>query len=122
MKRGDTRTKGREGEDSAIEYLKKKGYRIIERNYKNPFGEIDVIAREGDTIVFIEVKTRNTLSFGPPVEAVDSRKQERIGKTAFGYITEKKLTEQPVRFDVVSIFEGKMEVIKDAFDLEGDLW
>lgn len=94
----------------------------MERNYKNPFGEIDVVAKEGDTIVFIEVKARDTLSFGPPAAAVDFRKQQRIGKVAFGYITEKKLANHPVRFDVVSIFEGKMEVIKDAFDLEGDLW
>lgn len=123
MERHSTRTKGRHGEEIAVEYLKNNGYRIVENNYKNCFGEIDIIAKEGDTIVFIEVKARNTDFYGHPAASVDLRKQRRIGKVAEGYLTEKKLSDHPVRFDVVSICEGKIEVIKDAFELqEGLLW
>lgn len=122
MNRYNTRVKGKYGEEKAIRYLSNNGYRIVEKNYRNTFGEIDIVAREDDTIVFIEVKTRNISSYGPPEAAVDLRKQHRICKVAAGYINEKKLSDQPVRFDVVSISGIKIELIKDAFDLQEGLW
>ena len=120
MERESTRAIGRDGEEIAAEYLRNNGYRIVEKNYKNRFGEIDIIAKDGNTVVFIEVKTRNTPSYGTPSSAVDSKKQQRIGKVALTYLTKKGLTQHPVRFDVVSICDGKIEVIRDAFELRED--
>jgi len=120
MERVSTRAIGRDGEEIAAEYLRNNGYRIVEKNYKNRFGEIDVIAKDGNTLVFVEVKTRNTPSYGSPSSAVDSKKQQRIGKVAVTYLTEKRLTHSPVRFDVVSICDGEIEVIRDAFELRDD--
>ena len=120
MERESTRAIGRDGEEIAAEYLRNNGYRIVEKNYKNRFGEIDVIAKDGNTVVFIEVKTRNTPSYGTPSSAVDSKKQQRIGKVALTYLTKKGLTQHPVRFDVVSICDGEIEVIRDAFELRED--
>jgi len=120
MERESTRAIGRDGEEIAAEYLRNNGYRIVEKNYKNRFGEIDVIAKDGNTVVFIEVKTRNTPSYGTPSSAVDSKKQQRIGKVAVTYLTKKGLTQHPIRFDVVSICDGEIEVIRDAFELRED--
>ncbi len=120
---GDTRAKGRHGEELAAAYLIKHGFRIIEKNYRNHFGEIDIIAEEAGTVVFIEVKLRNLISYGHPVTAVDKWKQMRLSRIAAGYITEKRLTERPCRFDVVSIYKGNIELIKDAFEMpEGLSW
>ena len=120
MERESTRAIGRDGEEIAAEYLRNNGYRIVEKNYKNRFGEIDIIAKDGNTVVFIEVKTRNTPSYGTPSSAVDSKKQQRIGKVALTYLTKKGLTQHPVRFDAVSICDGEIEVIRDAFELRED--
>ena len=115
--------KGRHGEEMAVEYLINNGYMIVERNYKNCFGEIDVIASEGDTVVFVEVRARNTVYYGTPAASVDLRKQQRLYKVAAGYIVKKELSGTPVRFDVVSICEEKIEIIRDAFEIQEDfLW
>ena len=111
---------GDEGEDIAVNYLKKRGYKVIERNHKNTFGEVDIIALHKGTLVFIEVKTRRTDEYGMPFEAVDHRKQEKLKKVALMYL--KRLKKQvPARFDVVSISieDGKpgIELITDAFEL-----
>ena len=110
---------GKEGEDLAVRHLKKKGYRIIERNYKNPLGEIDIIAYESGSVVFIEVKTRSTDEFGMPVEAVHRKKQEKMKQVALMYLKRFK-TEMPARFDVVSVYAGRVEaeveIIKNAFE------
>ncbi len=117
------RAKGRDGEARAEEYLLIKGYSILEKNYRNRFGEIDIIARDGKTLVFLEVKTRNTDSHGLPVDAVDSRKRSRLGRVAISYMAEKKLINLPCRFDVLSIYENRIELFADAFDLpEGHTW
>lgn len=112
---------GSQGEDIAIRFLKKKGMRILARNYKTPYGEIDIIAREGNTIVFIEVKTRTTNSFGQPVEAISGRKQKTLGLVALHYLTNGK-THLPARFDIVSIMlkQGGYDVehLRDAFELK----
>jgi len=112
---------GSEGEDLAVRFLQKKGYRIVARNYKTPVGEIDIIARDGDTIVFIEVKTRTDISFGYPFEAVNKRKRQKLKNLALLYL-KRQGKEFPVRFDVLSIFcmgNGKKDIehIKDAFEV-----
>ena len=123
MERRSTRSKGRQGEEIAVEYLKNNGYRIVEKNYRNCFGEIDVVAQEGATVVFVEVKTKNTPCYDHPAAAVDLRKQQRLCKVAATYIIKKRLTHHPVRFDVVSIYGEKIEVIKNAFELQEEfLW
>jgi len=112
---------GSEGEDLAVRFLQKKGYRIVARNYKTPVGELDIIARDGDTIVFIEVKTRTDISFGYPFEAVNKRKRQKLKNLALLYL-KRQGKESPVRFDVLSIFcmgNGKKDIehIKDAFEV-----
>lgn len=112
---------GSKGEDLAVKFLKKKGYRIIERNYKTFVGEIDIIAKDSNTIVFIEVKTRMNDSFGYPFEAVNKKKRQKLKNLALLYL-KKQGTESPVRFDVISIFcmeNGLKEIdhIKDAFEV-----
>jgi putative endonuclease len=110
---------GDRGEDLAAAALKKQGYKIIERNYKTPLGEIDLIARQGKTLIFIEVKTRKSLHFGAPQEAVSPAKQVRLRRLADYYLKQKRLTEAKVRFDVVAVTltaEGpQIEIIPGAF-------
>ncbi len=111
---------GKEGEELAVRFLKKKGYRVIEKNYRTPFGEIDIIAKDKDAIVFIEVKTREGTDFGQPFEAVNIHKRQKIAKVALSYL--KRFKEEPrCRFDVVSIlYKGKnaeIELLKDAFEV-----
>jgi len=112
---------GKKGEDVALRFLKKRGYRIIERNYVCKMGEMDIIAREKDTLAFIEVKTRTSTLFGPPQLAVNSKKQRQLSKVALSYLKTKQLEDIKARFDVVAILLGpkgeEIELIKDAFDL-----
>lgn len=118
----NTRQTGKRGEDCAVRFLKKEGYRIIERNYRCVFGEIDIIAFDGETISFVEVKSRTSNRFGNPEEAVVTRKQEKISRIALHYLEKKNFDEKTARFDVVAInFSSKGEsvkLIKDAFDLK----
>ncbi len=93
---------GPEGEDMAVKFLKGKGFRILHRNYKTPLGEADIIARDKDATVFIEVKARSSSRFGEPFEAVDLRKQERLKRIALWY-QKKEGGDLQVKFDVVSI-------------------
>ena len=113
---------GKQGEEIAIRFLKKKGYRILLRNYVCKMGEMDIIAREKDTLVFVEVKTRTSTEFGPPQLAVNSRKQRQLSKVALNYLNEKRLKDVKARFDVVAILlrqKGEeIELIRDAFDLQ----
>jgi len=112
---------GKKGEDLAIAQLKALKYKILERNYKCPLGEIDIIAREKDMLVFVEVKTRTTRDFGGPAAAVNERKQRQLSKVALTYLNQKKLTGLPARFDVVAIElippSARVEVIRNAFEL-----
>ncbi|MDA8433467.1 MAG: YraN family protein [Nitrospiraceae bacterium] len=113
-------TLGREGEELAVRFLRKQGFRILEKNYRTPFGEIDIVADDQGVLVFIEVKTRRGDSFGYPFEAVDRRKRDKIRKVALSYL-KKIRKEPPARFDVLSIdFEGgrkNIDHIKDAFEV-----
>ncbi|MGB5684809.1 MAG: YraN family protein [Candidatus Electrothrix sp.] len=109
-------TTGRSGEDLAVQHLEQQGYTILERNYRLRIGEIDIIARDGEYLVFIEVKTRRSKRFGSPFEAVDLRKQQKIFNIAAVYLQGKEL---PVRFDVVAVHLNeqnvRIEVLKNAF-------
>jgi len=120
--RGKRKELGQKGEETAALYLRRKGYKIIEQNYRySRLGEIDLIAQEGKDLVFVEVKTRSSLSFAEPEEAVNYQKQKRIIKLAQGYLLNQKLDQVSCRFDVVSIIidqGGKIKSIKlirDAF-------
>lgn len=113
-------TTGKFGEDLAADCLKKKGLKIIERNYRRKCGEIDIIARDNKTIVFIEVKTRTSTTYGSPFEAITFKKQQQIAMVAHDYLCRKKLSNQPARFDVIGITllpqkETKIEIIQNAF-------
>jgi putative endonuclease len=112
---------GRKGEELAVRYLKKLGYSIIEKNYRCPMGEVDIIAREGDILVFIEVKTRKDISFGRPKEAIDYRKRWQISKVAQYFLKKKNLQNISARFDVLEVQMDalglRFELIKDAFEL-----
>jgi putative endonuclease len=113
---------GKKGEEVALRFLKKKGYKIIQQNYVCEMGEMDIIAREKDTLVFVEVKTRTSMAFGPPQLAVNSTKQMQLSKVALYFLKEKRLEDIKARFDVVAILvrpKGEeIELIKDAFDLK----
>jgi putative endonuclease len=112
---------GKKGENLALRFLKKKGYRIIEQNYACKMGEMDLIAKEKDTLVFIEVKTRTSMDFGPPQLAVTEFKQRQLSKVALNFLKEKKVEDAKARFDVVAILltpgREEIELIRDAFDL-----
>ena len=98
--------------------MKGKGYKIIEKNYRSPFGELDIIAEEGGYLVFVEVKKRNTRTFGDPLEAVNAVKKKRIVKTAMFYMKTHKCLDRKVRFDVVGIDRENVKIVKHAFILE----
>ena len=110
---------GDHGEDLAAAALKEQGYKILARNYVTPLGEIDLVARQGKTVVIVEVKTRKSLRFGAPQESVSRTKQARLRRLAEYYLKDKRLTGTAVRFDVVAITlageEPRVEIITDAF-------
>jgi len=108
---------GKKGEDIAVKYLKKKGYEILDKNYKTSIGEIDIIAKDKDIIVFIEVKTRITKRFGEPFESITKEKKYRIFKIALFYLTKNKnLSHLQIRFDVISILFKNQYYIKHIID------
>lgn len=94
---------GDRGECAAAKYLEAQGFRILERQHRGHFGEVDLIAIDGDTLVFVEVKTRARTSAGDPTEAVDLPKQRKITKSALAYLKRKAWLERRCRFDVVAI-------------------
>ena len=108
------KTLGRKGENRAVKFLKNSGYRILERGYKNPFGEVDIIATKNDVIAFIEVKTRLNENYGAPSEAVDRKRREKYKKAAEYYFYGKQI-EVTVRFDIIEIVCGKINHIENAF-------
>lgn len=98
-----SRELGQAGEDAAVRFLEDKGFRILERNARTKAGEIDLVARDGDSIVFVEVKSRSSDRFGAPSEAVDSRKLSRLVRAAELYLLGKRAHNAAWRIDVVSI-------------------
>lgn len=118
----DNITFGARGENIAAAFLKGQKYAIVERNYRCKAGELDIVAREGNTLVFVEVKTRSNSSYGPPQLAVTRFKQRQISKAALTWLAQKKLQDVNARFDVIAIILRVHEVpaiehIKNAFDL-----
>ena len=113
---------GKEGEDLAVEYLCGRGYRIIARNFRTRFGEIDIIAADGPTVCFIEVKTRQQLRYGAPEDAVQRHKQRHMVKAALYFLKARHLLDAPSRFDVVSIAitggKAQITLIRSAFLLD----
>ncbi|MBO5372626.1 MAG: YraN family protein [Lachnospiraceae bacterium] len=111
---------GSDYETLAMEYLEGEKYQILERNFHSRWGEIDIIARDGDYLVFVEVKYRKNSSCGNPLEAVDARKQKRICRTAVYYLSKNGYGDsKPCRFDVIA-FEGEEVLhIKNAFEFAG---
>lgn len=112
------------GEELAGCCLKKHGYKILFRNYKCPLGEIDFIAKQEDTLVFIEVKARRSEHMGAPEESVSYFKRRKIVKSASYFLNHYQIKDIPCRFDVVSVFKVPqwgmdIEIIQDAFDENG---
>ena len=108
---------GKEQEDRAVKYLTAQGYRVLTTNFYCNAGEIDIIAKDGDYLCFIEVKYRSNISSGYPEEAVDPRKAGRIARSALYYMNMAGYAEDtPCRFDVVSMLEDEIYIIKNAFD------
>jgi putative endonuclease len=113
---------GQSGEETVARYLEKNGYTILTKNYRCKIGEIDIIARDGADLVFIEVKTRSGLGYGSPAAAVTLRKQRQITRAAQWYLAEQQLFDVPARFDVISVLYGEtnrqqIDHINNAFDL-----
>jgi putative endonuclease len=112
---------GKSGESYACRELERRGYAILERRFRTRYGELDIVARDGETLVFVEVKARRTTRYGTPVEAVTPFKQRRILRMAAEYVLMKGVCNFSCRFDVVSVLFGtglrpKVEVLKAAFD------
>lgn len=110
---------GKQGETAAAKYLKQNGYKILERNYRKTYGEIDIIAQKGENIAFVEVKTRKSDAYGTPAEFVTAGKQKKIIKAAYTYIQEHNLDAE-FTFDIVEVYlNGRkikaMNHIKNAF-------
>lgn len=104
------------GEVKAKEYLENKKYKILATNYKNKIGEIDIVAKDKDTIVFIEVKYKESLRFGHPREMVTFAKQNKIRHVALGYLQQKGLVDKVcIRFDVIDVLGDKITHIENAF-------
>lgn len=113
---------GKQGEEIAMAHLRREGYVLIERNYRCLFGEIDIIAREGDTLCFIEVKSRRSARYGDPQLAVNHKKQQKMTRVALHYLSSHDLCDRPARFDVVAVRlaengTGLVELIKNSFDV-----
>ena len=112
---------GKEGEAIAVQQLKKDGYKILETNYLTKLGEIDIIAKDRDTIVFVEVKARRSVHYGSPKEAVSTQKQKKISLVALYYLKTTNQMTTKARFDVVAVNlnrdKPRVEIIKNAFEL-----
>jgi len=116
----DKKSKGDFGEETACKYIKKNGYKILGKNFRTKFGEIDIIGIDNDTICFIEVKARSSSDYGSPEQFVTKRKQERLWKTASIYINKNTLEFGNYRFDVISVDleNEEIEIFKNAFQPE----
>ncbi|MBI3250021.1 MAG: YraN family protein [Deltaproteobacteria bacterium] len=127
MRSGEAkRDLGRLGEQTAEAFLCAQRYRVIARNYRCRLGEIDLVVRDGPTLVFVEVRSQTGQAFGDPLESVTLRKQRQIAKAAVHYVVAHRLEEQPMRFDVIGIrwVEGHPHFshVKAAFELPAKGW
>lgn len=115
---------GDRGEVFAVRYLKQQRLRILETQHRNAYGEVDIIAQDGECVVFVEVKTRSSTEAGRPLEAVDHRKQQRLTRIALAWLKRKKRLGKPARFDVISIVwaddcEPQLQHFRNAFEPVG---
>lgn len=111
---------GRRGEEAAARHLEKLGWRLVARRHRSRLGEIDLIAEEDGTVVFVEVKCRRSRACGPPEESVTPSKQRRLARLAEGFLAAKGIRGRDCRFDVIAVDEapgGRLEIrhIRDAF-------
>jgi len=106
---------GRAGEDAAAAWYEQNGYEVLARNWQCRQGEIDLIVRRAHTVVFCEVKTRTSTAFGAPVEAITREKRERLRRLAARWLADQLSPVREIRFDVVSILDGHVEVLHGAF-------
>lgn len=115
-----TRARGRSAEASAVAWLERNGYSIRERNHSTPAGEIDVVAIEGDTLCFVEIKARSGTGFGPAIAAVTPRKQHRLARAAALYLASEPFS-GPCRFDVLGLDSGpdgwEFTLVRNAFEV-----
>lgn len=115
----DVRKIGKQAEDMACEFLKKKGFELLDRNYRSKMGEIDLIMRKGNDIIFAEVRARNHPLYGDALESVTPYKQAKIIKTAMHYLQYKNWFDKVnCRFDVIAIYQHQCEWIQHAFTIE----
>ncbi len=118
---GGKKEVGKRGDDAAARYIEKRGYKIVERNFTCPLGEMDIIALDKKTLCFIEVKTLSGKAYGPPEIAVNVHKQHKLSKVALAYLNQKHLNDIKARFDVIAVTlspgDERIELIKDAFEL-----
>jgi putative endonuclease len=120
------RGRGKVGEDDAVRWLERQGYQVVERNVVNHGGEIDLVARDGETLCFVEIKARASGAFGPAIAAVDARKQRRVSRAAALYLAVKSPGDMPCRFDVIGLdrsdrsLDGwRYTLVRDAFPFAG---
>ncbi len=111
----ENKVKGGIGEAKVYHYLEKSGYKILETNFENIYGEIDIIALKDRKIVFIEVKARSSYAFGRPCEAVTPYKQNKIRQAAEAYLIKKKLYERDMSFDVIEVLDDEINHLKSCF-------
>jgi putative endonuclease len=117
------RQTGDEGEALAARHLESQGYKILARNYRCRGGELDIVAADGATVAFVEVKTRRTGAFGSPFDAVDHRKRARMTTAALTFVAEHRLAGRALRFDVVAVWARetppRVELLRNAFEAQG---
>lgn len=122
MEKGEPRSKiklGKIGEKLASNYLEKNNYKIIEKNHRSRFGEIDIIAKVDDIFVFVEVKTKSTRAYGEPEEMVNFKKKQKLIRLAKSYMQDKEISDKPFRIDVISVIlkdEPKIKHFKNAIE------
>lgn len=120
--------RGREAESAAAAWLEGQGYRVIDRNHRTRRGEVDLVCEEGETLCFVEVRSRATELFGTPAESIDRAKTMKVVRAAKDWALRNEALERSIRFDVVAVLQGDsgptFELIRAAFDSDGDtrLW
>ncbi len=121
FKRASTKEKGTQGEKLAARFLKKGGFKILTRNYRTRFGEIDIVAEDKGRLVFVEVRTLSAAARHSPEETITLKKQQKISRIALAYIQEKGLEDRLARFDVIAIKDSRPQPtirhLPDAFDI-----
>ena len=121
LRRTSTKEKGRAGEQLAVRFLERQGFRILNRNYRNRLGEIDIVAEDKGVLVFVEVRTLKETARHAPEETIQWKKQQRLSRTAQAYIQHKGLEDRPARFDVIAVdFAGRRSTLRhipDAFEI-----